>query len=225
MDDATLQGKFTELFAGLPAPVQRAISSSEVEKHLREIAVTNKLHVDQGEKMETQVLLALFGVKPIEQLQENLKKELKVSEEVAATLAADVSRVVFEPIRQELERELEHPEAKEKEVSSVDATRTQMLGEKPEASSQQPGARPAASSLKTGAVGQPVAGSQQPVANPEQATGSQLQATSSVIPATPPPPPPTEKAIRMPASGAYVPGEASSLRRDIVDDPYRETPP
>ena len=173
MDDATLQGKFTELFAGLPAPVQRAISSSEVEKHLREIAVTNKLHVDQGEKMETQVLLALFGVKPIEQLQENLKKELKVSEEVAATLAADVSRVVFEPIRQELERELEHPEAKEKEVSSVDATRTQMLGEKPEARSSW-----------TARSWQPAAGSKSGTGYRLPATGYKLRYSSNTTPAT-----------------------------------------
>ena len=195
MDDATLQGKFAELFSGLPAPVQRAISSSEVEKHLREIAVTNKLHIDQGEKMETQVLLALFGVRPIEQLQANLKKELNISEETAAVLAADVSRVVFEPIRQELERELEHPEAKEKEVSSVDAARTQVLSAQQTVNSEQ-------RKEETTPVLQPV----------------------PVVPATPPPPPPTEKAIRMPASGAYVPGEASTARKDIHDDPYREPP-
>src|SRR3989338_9158797 len=195
MDDATLQGKFAELFAGLPTPVQKAISSSDVEKHLREIATANKLHIDQGEKMETQVLLSLFGIKPIEQLQENLRKELGVSGEAAAALAADVSRVVFEPIRQELERKLEHPEAKEKEVSSVDAARTQVLSAQQTVNSEQ-------RKEETTPVLQPV----------------------PVVPATPPPPPPTEKAIRMPASGAYVPGETSVARKDIHDDPYRESP-
>ena len=203
MDDATLQGKFAELFSGLPAPVQRAISSSEVEKHLREIATANKLHIDQGEKMETQVLLSLFGIKPIEQLQENLRKELGVSGEAAAALAADVSRVVFEPIRQELERELEHPEAKEKEVSSVDATRTQILG-----------------GTQTPSIAVPP--SSPPV--PPGASVQQSPTATPVAPATPPPPPPTEKAIRMPASGAYVPGETSVARKDIHDDPYREPP-
>ncbi len=45
-----------------------------------------------------------------------------------------------------------------------------------------------------------------------------------VKPATPPPQPPTQKIERGPASGAYVPGEVSSARKSIVDDPYREAP-
>ncbi len=48
---------------------------------------------------------------------------------------------------------------------------------------------------------------------------------SPVGPATPPAPVPTEKAVRlMPTSGAYKPGEASAARKDVHDDPYRETP-
>ncbi len=43
-----------------------------------------------------------------------------------------------------------------------------------------------------------------------------------VAPATPSSPPPTERIPRAPASGAYVPGETSAARANVVDDPYRE---
>lgn len=46
----------------------------------------------------------------------------------------------------------------------------------------------------------------------------------AVTPATPPAPPPSEKIARAPASGAYVPGQTSVERANVVDDPYRETP-
>ena len=127
------EGKLQERFEQLPKVVQSAISSAEVEKHLRELATTHKLHVDQWQSLENEVMLALFGFQPIEDLQANIKKEVGVSDEVAAALAADISTVVFEPIRQELERGLEHPEAKTASVSDVEAARIQVLGQAPTA--------------------------------------------------------------------------------------------
>lgn len=44
------------------------------------------------------------------------------------------------------------------------------------------------------------------------------------VPGTPPPPKPDAKVVRGPASGAYKPGEASTERKAVIDDPYREQP-
>ncbi|OGG67609.1 hypothetical protein A3C21_00320 [Candidatus Kaiserbacteria bacterium RIFCSPHIGHO2_02_FULL_59_21] len=206
----------------LPKVLRDAIESSDVEKRLRELATIHKLHVDQWQILENEVMLTLLGFEQPEDLAQNVKENVKVSEEIASSLATDISRIIFEPIRQELERELEHPEAKEKEVSEVEQARQQALEQVSGVSKE-----PAVSFQLSGNTG-PI-----PAAVPQN-TGDgavlppdsrQLKAESSpVVPATTPPPPPTEKAIRMPASGAYVPGEASSLRRDIEDDPYRESP-
>lgn len=195
-------------FKELPPPVQRAIVSEDISKNLRQLSDVRKLHLDQWEKLENEVMMALFGITPIDELQGKIQKELRVSAETSAELSAEISRIVFEPIRQELERELEHPEAKAKEVSGVEAARTQVLGNQPKAD--------AASSVELRASTQD--------ASNITSSSSQLAARSSVVPATPPPTPPTEKAIRAPSSGAYKTGKASSLRRDIADDPYREAP-
>ena len=47
-------------------------------------------------------------------------------------------------------------------------------------------------------------------------------APQSVVPGTPPAPKTDAKVVRGPASGAYKPGEASTTRKQVADDPYRE---
>jgi hypothetical protein len=46
----------------------------------------------------------------------------------------------------------------------------------------------------------------------------------AVAPSTPPAPKPSGSVTLGPADGAYKPGETSSARADIKDDPYREKP-
>ena len=204
--DTELQKELEVRLKELPKVVRDAIRSADIEKRLRSLADTHKLHLDQWGKLENEVMLALLGFQPVEDLQQNIKSEVGTSDEIAAALAADISKGVFEPIRQELERELEHPDAKAKEEGAVEGMRTQMLGE------------------------QRAENSEQKIARGEQAPEEKLPVVASPLPApsvvsaTPPPPPPTEKAVRMPASGAYKPGEASATRKDVHDDPYREPP-
>ena len=116
-----------ERFDKLPKVVQDAITSADVEKRMRELADTHKLHIDQWQALENEVMLTLLGVQPIEDLEKNIKSEVGVLDEIAKALTEDISKIVFEPIRAELERELEHPDAKAAEVSDVDGMRTQVL--------------------------------------------------------------------------------------------------
>lgn len=127
-DDKEYAELIKERFSTLPKVVQRAIISADIEKHLRELASTYKLHLDQWGTLENEVQLTLLGVQASEDLESNIKKELGVSDEVAKSLTENISKIVFEPIRAELERELEHPDAKAAAVSGVEAARTQILG-------------------------------------------------------------------------------------------------
>ncbi len=121
--DEKLQVRFKEL----PKVLQDAITSADIEKRLRELADTHKLHLDQWQLLENEVMLALLGFQPTEDLAKNIKSEVGTSGEIADILAADISRIVFEPIRQELERSLEHPDAKAADVSGVEGMRAQAL--------------------------------------------------------------------------------------------------
>jgi hypothetical protein len=118
-----------EQFAKLPKVVQDAITSADVEKHMRELANTHKLHLDQWQKLENEVMLALLGIQSADDLEKNIRSEVVVSSETAKALTESISKIVFQPIRAELERQLEHPEAKAATVSGVEAARTQVLGE------------------------------------------------------------------------------------------------
>lgn len=179
------QAILTERFKELPKVVQNAITSADVTKQLRQLADTNKLHIDQWETLENEVMMTLFGVTPFDELQANIEKHVGVSNEMARELTVNISKIVFQPIREELERELEHPDAKAAEVSGVEAARTEALGDE------------AALVLPPAPV---------------------------VAPATPPAESPTQKVERAPASPAYKAEQASSSRKDVVDDPYREQP-
>lgn len=127
-EDKQFKIAIKERFEQLPKVVQDAITSADIEKHLRELANTQKLHLDQWQILENQVMLTLLGIEPIEKLTENIQNEVGVSTEIAKSLTENVSKIVFEPIREELERQLEHPDAKAANVSDVETARTQVLG-------------------------------------------------------------------------------------------------
>lgn len=122
-----LPEELKERFLALPKIVQDAVTSADIEKHLRSLADTQRLHIDQWQKLENEVMLTLLGLQQIENLQKNIKSEVGVDDTIAQELAENVNKIVFEPIRQELERQLEHPEAKEKEVSGVEAAKNAAL--------------------------------------------------------------------------------------------------
>ena len=148
-DEKDLNEKIQARFKVLPKVVQNAITSADVQKRMRELAETHKLHLDQWQSLENEVMLTLLGFQASEELEENIKEGVEVSSEKAKALATDISKIVFEPIREELERELEHPEAKAAEVSGVEAVRNQTLRDAagapaPAASAVAPATPPAA---------------------------------------------------------------------------------
>lgn len=118
-----------EQFKSLPKIVQDAITSADVQKHMRTLADSHQLHLDQWQLLENEVMLTLLGLQPIDELGKNIQTEVGVSQEVAVALAGDISKVVFEPIRQELERSLDNPDAKEVATTPVEQVRAQVLAE------------------------------------------------------------------------------------------------
>lgn len=125
--ESTLQQQIQERFSTLPPVVQKTIESAEVEAHLRQLASQHKLHVDQWELLENEVVMTLLGFAKTADLTTNIEKSVGTDRATAESLASDISKIVFEPIRQELERELQHPEAVEKKSTDVEQMRTQML--------------------------------------------------------------------------------------------------
>jgi len=192
-----LDEKLQERFKQLPPVVQNAITSAEVEKHLRELGDRHKLHLDQWETLENEVMLTLLGFQPAEDLAQNLQSEVGVDSTTAKALATDISNIVFEPIRLELEQQLQHP-------NTV---------------SQAPDLAPAGEQASR-APSTPI----EKVSSEDAGATVSSQSAPSVAPATPPPPSPTEKAPRAPVSETYKPGEPSVERKDVHSDPYREPP-
>lgn len=97
---------FEEHFALLPPVVQDAITSSTVEENLRKLSNKYRLHLDQWQLLETEVLMTLMGLKDVDDLAKNIQSEVHVDTNTASALAQDISEVVFVPIRKELDATL-----------------------------------------------------------------------------------------------------------------------
>lgn len=192
---------FSERLAQLPPVVQQAIQSADLEKHLRALADSHKLHLDQWELLQNEVKLALLGFEDADMLPENLENEVGVDTATAADLSKAINDEIFEPIRQELERALVHPEAKDAQVDDLEK------------------ARLAAISLAK------AAGEDVPPPKPSSPEDKGLPSIlPGVQPATPPNPSPEGKAIRAPISESYKPSVPSTARKAVDGDPYREPP-
>lgn len=142
--DQEFQKAIQERFRQLPRVVQEAIVSADVSKHLRELADSHKLHLDQWESLENEVQYTLLGIQHTDKLAENIQKTVGVPADVAQSLAGDISRIVFEPIRQQLERELDHPDAVAATTTGVEDVRAQILAQNKEQPAVVPATPPAA---------------------------------------------------------------------------------
>lgn len=127
--DTDLDEQINQRFSELPQVVQDAITSADIEKQLRALADVHKLHLDQWDKLENEVMLTLLGFQDPKELSTNIQKQVGLDPENAAAMARDISHIVFEPIRAELERQLSHPQAKAAEVSGVETVQAAVLSQ------------------------------------------------------------------------------------------------
>ena len=228
--------KLQARFLQLPKALQNAITSADVEKKLRGLSETHKLHLDQWQKLENEVMLALLGFQRVENLETNIKNEVGIADEEAKALAVDIADTIFEPIREELERELvgtaenavdsgqvivdrregQNRQVAEKSVDSEQLTPVEQAGSTRQAVDRE--------------VSQPI------VINRNLSSVTSAQTIVENIPSrpvevkvvppvasTPPVPPPTAKSVRATLSPAYAVDTKSHERKTIDDDPYRES--
>jgi len=92
-----------EQYAKLPKQLQDAIQSSHVKEQIAAIAQTHKLHIDQLDPFENEVMLLMMGfTDPIEFIGE-IKNTLSVDAETAQAVAIDVNHQILLPIREKME--------------------------------------------------------------------------------------------------------------------------
>ena len=185
-----------ERFLALPKVVQDAMLSADVETHLRGLSGKYKLHLDQWQKLEDEVMFTLLGIKSADQLLSTIETTLGMSETEALALTTDISHTIFEPIREQMERELGSPDAHAENMTRIEQVRTEMLGQE-----------------KVTLL------AEHNIENPAPPNTTATPPKPFV--ATPPPPKPETQSIR-----TEVPPEShtgtSSERKAIANDLYRE---
>lgn len=184
----------------LPELIRGTIDEADVPAKMRALATQQKLHIDQWEGLEQEVMMTLVGMKEPNELPMGIKNALGISGDLAMTLATAVSEQIFIPVRQKLEEALAHPGIADL-PEDTDALSDETISAENEDQL----------SVSPDFVEPP------PAVSPEPPPPTPL-------PATPPPPPPTQTVEHAPISASYTPGHASSERKDAAGDPYRELP-
>lgn len=186
-----------EHFKTLPQVVQDAITGAAVEAHLRELSKKHNLHVDQWQELETEVMTALMGLKPVSSLEQNIKKYVRVDNDTARALAEDISRVVFIPIRSALDRFLLERRAPAKEGEPMKDLSDDVL-------------------QKAGLHSPTVFPTPEHSGIPHAASAQTSEQKTTV--------PPPSTVVRREVPETYKPGTQSTVRKDVLSDPYRESP-
>jgi hypothetical protein len=101
MDDS-LEQELKKQFEALPAELQQAISSVNLSEKLQEIVKNNKLMIDQASKLETETLIVLFGLEPLENFTNNLVENIGLSAIQASVITHDVNESIFKSVRESL---------------------------------------------------------------------------------------------------------------------------
>lgn len=120
--DADSEQLLKERFLALPKIVQDAISSAKISEHMKKLADKHKLHVDQWQLLENEVLFTILGLQPAPDLAKSIQNHVGLSEEASILLANDIFELVFDPIRKEMVQELAAQEKPKEGVVVQDLT-------------------------------------------------------------------------------------------------------
>ncbi len=101
--ETSSQQLLTDAFNALPAIVQRAILSSDLEAKMRTLAQKHKIHLDKWTLLENEITYALFGVTAPEELPGNIVSHVGLTQEEAIAINNDAVEIIFEPIRKQLQ--------------------------------------------------------------------------------------------------------------------------
>ena len=101
--ESTTQQILIDAFNALPAVVQRAILSSELEEKMRTLSQKHKIHLDKWTLLENEITYALFGITAPEDLPTNIVSHVGLSKEEAVAINNDAVEIIFEPIRKQLQ--------------------------------------------------------------------------------------------------------------------------
>ena len=101
--ESSSQQILIDAFNALPAIVQRAILSSELEQKMRTLAEKHKIHLDKWTLLENEITYALFGITAPEDLPDNIVQHVGLSREEAIQINNAAVEIIFEPIRKQLQ--------------------------------------------------------------------------------------------------------------------------
>lgn len=98
-----------DAFKSLPAIVQKTITDSKWENILQQIALKNKLMLDQVKILEDKIVLVMVGISSVEDFINVLKSEVTPDKVNLGNLIQDIDSLIFEPLRNQMIKNTNEP--------------------------------------------------------------------------------------------------------------------
>lgn len=109
------EGEFRTRFELLPSELQQAITSSEFQTKLFEIAKKYKLTYDRLGKLEMETTMVLLGMTPPDEYRGEIERQIEIKGNDLDAVVHDVNEQVFKPIRESLMKLYKKEEVEEGE--------------------------------------------------------------------------------------------------------------
>lgn len=201
----------------LPSYVRDAFIAAKPFEKIQSISVDFKLHVDEAERLQSEVLLVMLGLTPPDEFIEKTSKTFGLSDEDSTKLVDRISADLFMPIRDAMQRYIE-------ELAQKDAADTT---ETAEPALSQP-VQPASNAQRIVPTVTPEVAPRAPLAAPE-AILAPVPPIPTIVPQTIPTP-----STPHPADATLLAPQVSSTEKVVVGispakntykiDPYLEPP-
>ncbi len=116
-----------EKYRSIPDDVREAISSSEVNRKLRELTDKYKLQFDEAEELTKEIGFVMLGLKHSDNFVKNIQKATALDYPTSKKIAEDVNNLIFTDIRESLKKI--HQSADDEEILDEKEIRNELIKE------------------------------------------------------------------------------------------------
>lgn len=127
MEENNYQKILEEKFSQLPELVQKIIIESNWIDSIRKIAERYSLRIDQGDVLQRETMLVMFGFEETTQFLENIIREAGLKRMTAIEIAREIDSLIFDKIKEAIIEEGEKELSKNSEKKNIDNSQTEQL--------------------------------------------------------------------------------------------------
>ncbi|MEA2112707.1 MAG: hypothetical protein U9P50_01915 [Patescibacteria group bacterium] len=116
-----------ERYNSIPDNVRQAISSTEVNRKLKNIVDRYKLQLDEGEELTKEIGYVMLGLRDSGDFIKNIQKATELDKATAEKIAEDINNIILKEIKTSLRIATQKPDRLDEEEDNFDEEKQQQV--------------------------------------------------------------------------------------------------